>query len=396
MSETVLAGRWRILAALTFARTSMGFQFQSVAALAPFVAPELELDHAQLGWLIGIYLLPGVVIALPGGLLGARYGDKRMTLAGLALMTGGGLWLAASSSIAEADAARTLSGAGAVVLNVLLTKMVADWFAGKERLLAMSILINAWPIGIGIALFGLGALGEAVGWRAAIATAAAVAAAGFVAVLALYRAVPDGAQAPPAGIGLGAIDAREWRLLAIASLPWLFFNAAYQIVVSFLPLVLVERGASVAGSGAMTALNTALVIISVQAGGVLLKRSARPDVICHAALFGWCASLLMLAGTSAPLLWIVAGGLIGGLPASAFVNLPAEFLRPQSRAAGMGVFYTIYYVGCALLPGAAGRLSDLTGSAGATLWLAAFLLLLCAPILMLFRRATSAPGSATA
>jgi MFS family permease len=391
------AERWGILAALTFARTSMGFQFQSVAALAPFLVPELGLDHAQLGWLIGIYLLPGVVIALPGGLLGARYGDKRMTLIGLALMAGGGLWLATSASIAEAETARILSGAGAVILNVLLTKMIADWFNGKERLLAMSILINAWPIGIGVALFALGPFGEAAGWRAAIASAAALAAAGFVTVLAFYRTAPDAGQAAPGGVGLSAIDGREWRLLAIASLPWLLFNAAYQLVVSFLPLVLLERGASIAGSGALAALNTALIIVSVQAGGVLLKRASRPDLICHAALLGWCATLLLLAGTSAPLPWIVAGGLIGGLPASAFVNLPAEFLRPQSRAAGMGVFYTVFYVGCAVLPGAAGFLSDVTGSARATLWLAAFLVLLCAPILLLFRRAITgyAPSAST-
>ena len=144
----------------------------------------------------------------------------------------------------------------------------------------------------------------------------------------------------------------------------------------------------------MAALNTVLIIVSVQAGGVLLKRAARPDLMCHAALLGWCASLLLLAATSAPpLVWIVAGGLIGGLPASAFVNLPAEFLRPQSRAAGMAVFYTVYYVGCALLPGAAGLLSDIAGSARATLWLSAFLVLLCAPILVTFRRAMSAAAA---
>jgi hypothetical protein len=33
--------------------------------------------------------------------------------------------------------------------------------------------------------------------------------------------------------------------------------------------------------------------------------------------------------------------MLGGIPASAFVSLPAEFLRPQSRAPGIGVFYTI-------------------------------------------------------
>lgn len=390
-----IAQRWRILGALTFARTSIGFQFQSIAPLAPLVSGDLGLDNTQLGWLIGLYLLPGVVIALPGGLLGARYGDKRMVLLGLALMTGGGIWLASAASIAEADAARLVSGAGAVVLNVLLTKMVADWFEGKERLLAMSVLINAWPIGIGLALFALPLIGEAIGWRGAIAAAALLAAAGFAAVLLFYRA-RAAAEAVPDGMGLSALDAREWRLLAVASIPWLAYNAAYQLVVSFLPSFLIETGSSLTFSGALSALNTALVIVSVQAGGVLLKRSRRPDLLCHVAIVVWCATLLLLAGESAPLLWIVAGGLIAGIPASAYVNLPAEFLRPESRGAGMGVFFTVYYVGCALLPGLAGFFSDLAGSTRATLWLAAVLAFICVPTLMAFRRLIRAPRAVPA
>lgn len=390
-----IAQRWRILGALTFARTSIGFQFQSVAPLATLVSGELGLDNTELGWLIGLYLLPGVVIALPGGLLGARYGDKRMTLLGLALMVGGGIWLASAASIAEADAARLVSGMGAVVLNVLLTKMVADWFEGKERLLAMSVLINAWPIGIGLALFALPVIGEAIGWRGAIAAAAVLAAAGFTAVLFFYRA-PAAAQAVPDGVGLSALDAREWGLLAVASIPWLAFNAAYQLVVSFLPSFLLETGSSLTFSGALTALNTALVIVSVQAGGVLLKHARRPDLLCHGAIAVWCASLLLLASESAPLLWIVAGGLIAGIPASAYVTLPAEFLRPESRGAGMGVFFTVYYAGCALLPGLAGFLSDLAGSTRATLWLAALLAFICVPTLIASRYAIGAPRPAPA
>jgi len=391
-----MSTRWQILAALTFARTSMGFQFQSVAALAPFVTAELSLDNTQLGWLVGIYLLPGIVIALPGGLLGARYGDKRVVLLGLALMAGGGLWLARAASPLEADMARVASGAGAVMLNVLLTKMVADWFEGKERILAMSILINSWPIGIGVALFALGPLGEAVGWRAAILVAAAFTAGGFAAVLLFYRVPASAVLSAPTGIGIEVIDAREWRLLAIASIPWLVYNAAYQVVVSFLPSFLGESGASIARSGAMTAINTAIFIASVQAGGILLKRAANPDWICHAAIAGWCASLLLLSGNSAPWVWIIAGGIVGGLPAGAFVNLPAEFLRPQSRGPGMGVFYTVYYVGCAILPALAGWLSDITASTRATLWFAALLAFLCIPALAVFRRALRRPPLALA
>jgi hypothetical protein len=53
----------------------------------------------------------------------------------------------------------------------------------------------------------------------------------------------------------------------------------------------------------------------------------------------------------------------------------------------MGVFYTIYYFGCALLPGAVGTLYDASGSARATLWASALAVVLCVPALAVFRRA---------
>jgi MFS family permease len=382
-----MAPRWRILAALTLARASMGFQFQSVASAAPFLAADLGLDKTQLGWLIGLYLLPGVVIALPGGLLGARFGDKRVTLAGLGLMIVGGLWLAVAGSFAEANAARLVSGVGAVVLNVLLAKMVADWFEDRERVLAMSILINSWPIGIGIALVLLGALAELRGWHWAIVSTALFATLGFAAVLTAYSAPAKSPSPSVSGTGIGVLTGREWRLLVLASLPWVLYNAAYQIVVSFLPFFFLESGLSVTRAGALTAANTVLFVLSVQAGGIILKRATHPDRICYAAIIGWSATLLLLSGESAPMAWIVLGGLLGGLPAGAFVTLPTEFLRAESRGAGMGVFFTIYYVGCAILPSVAGALYDLSGSARATLWLAAFVALACFPAQLAFRRA---------
>lgn len=382
-----MAPRWRILGALTLARASMGFQFQSVASAAPFLAPELGLDKTQLGWLIGLYLLPGVVIALPGGLLGARFGDKRVTLAGLGLMIVGGLWLAVAGSLPEANAARLVSGVGAVGLNVLLAKMVADWFEDRERVLAMSILVNSWPIGIGIALLLLGPLAELRGWHWAISSTAIFATLGFAAVLIAYSAPPKGPSPGVSGTGIGVLTGREWRLLALASLPWVLYNAAYQIVVSFLPFLFLESGLSVARAGALTAANTVLFVLSVQAGGIVLKRARRPDRICYAAIVGWSATLLLLSGESAPMAWIVLGGLLGGLPAGAFVTLPAEVLRAESRGAGMGVFFTVYYVGCAILPSAAGALYDHSGSARATLWMAASLALACFPAQFVFRRA---------
>jgi predicted MFS family arabinose efflux permease len=382
---------WRCLAALTLARAAMGFQFQSIAAVAPLVGDDIGLDKTQLGWLIGLYLLPGVAFALPGGLLGRRFGDKRLVLAGLALMAIGGAWLAVAESFAMANAARFTSGIGAVILNVLMTKMVTDLFAGRERLLAMSVLINSWPIGIGISLAVIGPLGELAGWRWGVASSALFATIGLAVVATLYRppAASSGVASAPsaaAGIGLGILSSAEWALLAIGSLPWLLYNAAYQIVLSFLPSFLVGNGLGIARAGWLVAVNTVMFVVSVQVGGFLLQRSARPERLCHATIVAWCATLLFIAAGSAPLPWLVLGGLVGGIPAAALVSAPGEFLRPESRGAGMGVFYTVYYLGCAVLPTLAGALYDASGGKAA-LWMAAATAFLAALTLFAFRRA---------
>jgi cyanate permease len=119
--------RWFILAVLFLARTAMGFQFQAVAALSSSVITDLSIDYTQLGLLIGLYLFPGIVIAYPGGLLGQYFGDKRIAVFGMALIVAGGL-LTATGEYPVVLAGRLISGVGAVLLNVLLTKMTIDWF----------------------------------------------------------------------------------------------------------------------------------------------------------------------------------------------------------------------------------------------------------------------------
>ena len=56
--------RWLVLAVLAFARIAMGFQFQAVASVSPFLVEEFGIDYASIGTLIGLYLLPGVVLAI--------------------------------------------------------------------------------------------------------------------------------------------------------------------------------------------------------------------------------------------------------------------------------------------------------------------------------------------
>lgn len=360
--------RWRVLAALSLARVGIGFQFQTVAATAPVLSDTLGFDSAQIGWLVGLYLLPGIAFALPGGMLGARFGDKRVALIGLALMIAGGLGFALAGDIVEASVARAAMGIGAVVLSVLLVKMVTDWFAGKELVLAMSILINTWPIGIGLALLTQGALAQGVSWQAAFVATAAMAALGMASVFIGYKPAP-GAPAVQK-VDMRGLSRQEWTLLGASSLAWTIYNAAYVLVVAFLPIYFVQTGMSLVSAGAITALNTILVIVSVQAGGLLVQRFGHADALVYASLGAWALTTVGIMTSSAPLPWIVASGLIGGLPAGVLVSLPGEFLRAESRATGMGIFYTIFYIGMAIAPPVAGALAVRTASSAAPIWMA--------------------------
>jgi predicted MFS family arabinose efflux permease len=86
----MLESRWFILAVLFIARFALGYQFQSAGSVAPYLIRNLGVDYAQIGVLIGVFILPGVAISVPSGFLVSRFGDKNIVLAGMALMVAGG------------------------------------------------------------------------------------------------------------------------------------------------------------------------------------------------------------------------------------------------------------------------------------------------------------------
>jgi predicted MFS family arabinose efflux permease len=104
---------------------------------------DLEIGHAEVGTLIGLFMLPGAFIALPGGMFSQRLGDKRVCVSGLVLMILGGVLAAAGHSYALASVGRLSMGIGAVLLNLTVTKMLVDWLAGEQIVAATGILLSS-------------------------------------------------------------------------------------------------------------------------------------------------------------------------------------------------------------------------------------------------------------
>jgi len=349
--------RWVALALMFVTRTSMGFQFQSIGSLAPLVVADLGLSYAQLGTLIGLYLLPGVVLALPGGLIGQRVGDRRAVVASLALMVVGGLLTAWSDSFAGAAAGRLVSGGGSVLMNILLIKITADWFAGREMATAMAVILTAWPVGLGLATATLGSVATATSWRTAMVVAAVSAALGLIIMAVVFREAPvraaPGARAAP--------DRRDLGLAITSGVAWGAFNASLVGVIAFGPAMLVARGLSLGQAGFEISLAIWVTIVSVPLGGVLSDRVGRPDVFSIGGAL--TAGALLLALPTMP--WaalglVLVGTLIGGPPGPLTSMLPRA-LAPERLATGLGVSYTAYYVVMAAAQPLAGWLRDVTG-----------------------------------
>jgi MFS family permease len=363
----------------------MGFQFQSLASVAPPLIGDLGLGYAEVGFLIGLYFLPGVVLALPGGLLGRRFGDKRVVALGLGLMAAGGAVAGFADGYAALVAGRLLSGFGAVLLNVLMAKMVTDWFAGREIVLAMAVFVNSFPIGIGLALLTLGGLAEGLGWRVALHATAAAATAALLLVAIAYRPHPnDGRAGATAAPGGERISRREAALACLAGAIWGIFNGAFAITFAFAPILLVGTGLTLGGAGTLVAVATWLSVASVQAGGLIAQRWGHRTALLLFCILTWGIGLLLLP-LAPPVPVLLAIGLVQGLPVGVVMAMPAEVLRPQSRATGMGLFYTALYVGHAALPPVAGWLLDLSGTPAAALAFAGVLVLSIVPLFAAFR-----------
>jgi len=134
------------------------------------VVPDAGQVGDQLGdpVLLGVGELPGVLFAATGSLIGQRLGERRVVLAGLGLMVLGGIVTASAAGFTAAATGRVLSGIGAVLMNILLAKLVADWFTGKEMSTAMAVMLTSWPVGLGLGQVTLGALAARTSWRTAL------------------------------------------------------------------------------------------------------------------------------------------------------------------------------------------------------------------------------------
>ena len=387
-----MSSRWHVLVLLFLIRTAMAFQFGTVGALGPLVGQSFQVDVASVGILIGLYLSPGLIFAMPGSAIAKFFGDKRAVLLGLVLMTVGGTISTFATTWDLQLVGRAVAGIGGVMLNVLMSKMVADWFHDHEIATAMAIFVNSWLAGIALALLVQPMIAAEVGLAGAFGLTAVLAVCAFFALLIGYEGpvVMRGTKGDmPSGTNL--------TCLIVAGIIWGLYNAALALMFAFGPILLSGRGWELAAASSMTSLTVWCGALTVPISGLLADRSGRPGAIMVIGLLLTALAMAALPRTDHVVATMVLIGLLGGIPAGAILSLPIRVLSAQTRVLGMGLFYTLLYGFIVFAPPAAGFLISSTGWDGAAMDFGAAMLVAAVALLAVFEHfASGARSRATA
>lgn len=252
--------RWWALAAISVAVLAVTLDVTVLTVALPTLAGALDASEAQLQWFVTAYTLALVAGMLPAGLLGDRYGRRRLMVGAMLLFAAGSLACAYSPDPVIFIAARVALGlAGAGVIVVALS-MLTVLFDEAERPRAIGIWGAANFIGLPLGPILGGWLLTNAWWGWIFLLNVPVALLGLLAVLAL---VPESRAArTPAIDGVGV-------LLSSAGLVALMYG-------------IVEAGDN--GWLTASAVGPALLGIAILAVFVLWERRM-PDPLVDLSLF---------------------------------------------------------------------------------------------------------------
>lgn len=357
----------------------------AIYVLLPIWAQAFALSYAEVGVLRSAYSAALAFLQVAAGMLAERIGERALLVGGTMLAGLAFALLASSQGYAMMGGFILLAGVGSAVQHPLASTIIARTQSVSARRAALGVYNFAGDVGkmTVAASMGLGVI--AIGWHASVvAYGLVVIAVGVAALVGLSRLAgpadalaAKAASAPVGAVGWGFTNHKGFALLSAIHL---IDSACRTGLLTFLPFLLIAKGASAASIG----FGLALVFIGGAAGklvcGLLAERMGILRIIVLTEL---ATAFAIVAVVAAPLglamaLLMPLGVALNGT-SSVLYGTVAEFVRDDRQGRAFGLFYTLGSAAGATAPFAFGLVSDLT-SVPAALALIALLAIVTVPV----------------
>ncbi|EST32061.1 MFS transporter [Streptomyces roseochromogenus] len=148
VAVTVNPRRWWALGALVASMLVLAFDSTILNVALPTMAGQLDATTGQQQWMADAYIVVFASLMLPAGLLGDRFGRRRMLICGLAVFLGGSVLGSLAGDVNAVIAARAVMGVGAALIMPLSLSVLPALFGPDERGKAIGMISAASALGM--------------------------------------------------------------------------------------------------------------------------------------------------------------------------------------------------------------------------------------------------------
>ena len=350
-----------------------------IYVLLPLWAAAFALTHAEVGALKMVMSGTLALTQVPAGILAERYGERGVLAAGTALAGLAYALIGWAGGFLSLAAFLVAAGTGCGTQHPLVSSLISRACPPAGRRAALGTYNFTGDLGKVAAPAAVAAGAAAYGWQASAAAYGVFAICAAVAVGALLPGGPPAAgqaPAPPArkdaGKGWGIADRGGFAVLAVIGM---IDSGARLSFLTFLPFLLVEKGASVATVGLALALVFAGGAAGKLACGLVAERVGilRTVVLTETATTALIAAAILLPLDLTLAVLPVLGVALNGT-SSVLYGTIGDFVDGDRQARAYGLFYTLGIGAGAVSPWVFGHVSDLWGVSTALAAIAGFVL----------------------
>ena len=344
----------------------------AISPVVPSIIDEFGTSPGAVGLALTGLWAAYAVAQFPGGVLGERYGERRVVLAALGSTAVASALLAAAPTFPAFALVAVFLGAGAGLYFAAATSLLTELFADTGGVLGIHEI--GASVGALVAPVAAVAITERFGWRAAPLLGAVATLAAFLLVLVRVRATPPARPDVPLRRrfdvrALGSVLVRP----PVAFTVCLAVTGAFvwQAYAAFFPTFLVEaRGRSATVASGLFGAGFALSIGALPALGRLSDAIGRDAALALAfsLVGGGIAVVVAIPGFPAAVAGTALIGVGFGWP-GIVQSRAMDHLSPDERASGFGLIRSVYLLLGATGSAVTGAVADLLG------WRAAYALL---------------------